>query len=183
MGPALRTAEWARGLIFSLALHPFVIIRVWLSTSHSPNETCTRQPLPPAQTYLESGVHLYRLLKTPTDLHALTHILYKYTFYLHCSQHSPHRLANIQTETETFRWTGASQLPYQVDFQLKDRSKQTFCLDPMKSELLIRACLLASGWGMRAADKDRYSTHICSVFHRRTLILSQQEARQCSLLG
>ena len=145
MGPAPRTAEWAGGLIFSLPLHPFVIIRVWLSTSHLPNETCTRQPLPPAQTYPESGVHWYRLLKTPTHLHTLTHILSKYIFYLYCYQHFPNRPANMQTETEIFRRMGAPSFPYKMDFQRKDRGSKIFCLDPMKWEPLIKACLLASG--------------------------------------
>lgn len=109
MGPVLRTAEWAGGLIFSLPLHPFVITQVWLSTSHSLNETCIRQPLPPAQTYPESGVHLHRCLETPAHLHTLTHILSKYTLYLPCYQRSPNGLANIQTEIEIFRsarWGG-----------------------------------------------------------------------------
>lgn len=103
MGPAPRSAEWAGGLIFSLPLHPFVIIWVWRSTSHPPNEACMRQPLPPAQTYPESGVPLYRHLKTPTHVHTLTYILSKYTVYLPCYNHCPNRLANIQTETEIFR--------------------------------------------------------------------------------
>lgn len=130
MGPAPRTAEWAGGLIFSLPLHPFVIIWVWLSTSHLPNETCTRQPLPPAQTYPESGVHLYRLLKTPTHLHALTHILSKYTFYLYCYQHSPNSLANFQTETEIFSWMASPSLPYKTDFQQKHRGSRSAALSP-----------------------------------------------------
>lgn len=130
MGPAPRTAEWAGGLIFSLPLHPFVIIRVWLSTSHLPNETCTRQPLPPAQTYPESGVHLYRLLKTATHLHALTHILSKYTFYLYCYQHSPNSLANFQTETEIFSWMAGPSLPYKTDFQRKHRGSISSALSP-----------------------------------------------------
>lgn len=122
-GPAPRTAEWAGGLIFSLLLHPFVIIQVWLSTSHSPNETCVRQPLPPAQTYPESGVHLYRLLKTPAHLHTHTHILSKYMFYLPCYQRSPNGLANIQTETEIFRWTGDTYTPPQNELPVERQKK------------------------------------------------------------
>lgn len=150
MGPASRTAEWAGGLIFSLPLHPFVIIRVWLSTSHSPNDTCIRQPLPPAQTYPESGVCLCGLLKTPPHLHTLTHILSKYIFYLPCYQHSPNGVAHIQTETKIFRWMGGMRgrgplLPCKMDFQLKDRRKLIFCLDTLKSELSIRACPWVAG--------------------------------------
>lgn len=143
MGPALRTAEWAGGLIFSLPLHPFVIIQVWLSTSHSLNETCVRQPLPPAQTYPESGVHLHRCLETPAHLHTLTHILSKYMFYLPCYQCSPNGLANIQTETEIFKqmgWGRAPTPPYRMNFQWKDRRKSIFCLAAMKSEFWRVAC-------------------------------------------
>lgn len=93
MGPEPRTAEWAGGLISSLPLHPFVIIQVWLSSSHSPNETCTRRPLPPAQTYPESGVHVCRLLKT----HTLTHILSKYIFKISSL------LPTLLTGWQTFR--------------------------------------------------------------------------------
>ena len=134
MGPALRTAEWAGGLIFSLPLHPFVIIQVWLSTSHSLNETCVRQPLPPAQTYPESGVHLHRCLETPAHLHTFTHILSKYMFYLPCYQCSPNGLANIQTEIEIFRWTwwgeGAPTPPYRMNFSGKTEGSQYSALHP-----------------------------------------------------
>ena len=67
MGPALRTAEWAGGLIFSLPLHPFVIIQVWLSTSHSLNETCVRQPLPPTQISSDKIGEFKNKEKNPTS--------------------------------------------------------------------------------------------------------------------
>lgn len=182
MGPAPRTAEWAGGLIFSLPLHPFVIIRLWLSTSHLPNETCTRQPLPPAQTYPESGVHLYRLLKTPAHLHTLTHILSKYIFYLYCYQHSPHRQANIQTETEIFSWMGPLHSPPRRTFNWKTEVADML---PWAHEIRAPDKSLSFGFrvGHEGCRQDWNCIHICFAFRKRVLIRPQQEARQCWLLG
>lgn len=109
MGPAPRTAEWAGGLISSLPLHPFVIIWVWLSTSHPPNETCTRQPLPPTQTYPES-VHLCRLLKTLTrSIHTLTFLLNTLFIFIATSTHL--RAWQTFRQKQIFRWMVALYLP------------------------------------------------------------------------